>query len=110
MCLANSPLQAIAEFDEFDDAINENEEDEEVDIAQLRSELTEIYRAKWLVDNCKSITKMIERLHQEADRLATLRAEGWKLEDEIIDDYGLLVPPDLEEKVAAALRERAVPH
>lgn len=52
---------------------------------------------------------MIDRLHQEADRLTTLRSEGWKLEDEVFDDYGCLVPPDIEERVEAALHARDVP-
>lgn len=106
MCLANYPnlhLQADAEFDVFE----ENEEYDEVEVAEVTSEFIQRYRAKWLLDKCKSITDMIDKLHQEADRLATLRSEGWELDDEIADDDGLLVPPDLEAKVAAALHERA---
>lgn len=106
MCLAPSPvshLQAAAEFDESD----EDEEYNEVEMLQLRLQFIERYRAKWLLDKCKSITDMIEKLHQEADRLVTLRSEGWELDDEIADDDGLLVRPDLEERVEAALRDRA---
>lgn len=109
MCLAQSPvspLQAEEEFEEADDAFSEYNNEEE--IAQLRLELSETYRAKWLLDNCTSMIDMIDRLHQEADRLSKLQSEGWKLEDEILDDYGYLLPPDLEERVAAALQDRAV--
>lgn len=106
MCLAQSPVSALQANEEFDATDTEDEEYDE-EKAQLRTEFTEIYRGKWLLDNCTSIADMINRLHQEADRLAKLESEGWKLEDEIIDDYGWLVPPDLDERVEAALRDRA---
>ncbi len=107
MCLSpNTPLGA---GDEFEDDDVENEEDDEVDIAQIHFEFKEMYRAKWMLDNCKTITDMIDRLREEAHRLTALRDSGWKLEDDILDDYGYLVPPDLEERVAAAIRARRLP-
>lgn len=110
MCLAQSRLQAEEGFEGADGDISEEntEENNEEEIAQLRLEFSETYRAKWLLDNCTSIADMIDRLHEEAGRLAKLQSDGWKLEDEILDDYGWLLPPDLEERVAAALRDRAV--
>ncbi|DBA77757.1 TPA: hypothetical protein ACH3X2_008447 [Trebouxia sp. C0005] len=110
MCFAKSPLQADSDFSGADDVLSEDnsEDNNEEKIAQLRSEFSETYRAKWLLDNCTSIADMIDRLHQEADRLAKLQSDGWKLEDEILDDYGWLLPPDLEERVASALRDRDV--
>ena len=106
MCFAAAPEFPHSDDDFEDDDEVENEEDE-VERAQVRFECMETYRAKWLLDNCESITDMIDRLRQEADQLVTKRNEGWKLEDVILDDYGYLVPPDLEERVATAMRDRA---
>lgn len=48
-------------------------------------------RAKWTFDGAKSIDEMVEALERKAEYLKELKGEGWKLKQEVKDDYAFLV-------------------
>lgn len=101
MCYASSPSRDV------EDAMSEEfVEDEEQRRYELRFENTELYRCKWLLDGCKTIQEMADRLRSEAERLDRLQNDGWRLEDEVLDDYGHLVPANIDELIDRGLREQ----
>ena len=74
---------------------------------QKRFEHMITYRAKWMVDGCSTISEMIDRFKAEIKDLEDKLATGWKLEETIGDDYGSLVPPNLEELVENAVNQES---
>lgn len=53
----------------------------------------EIIRAKWLMDGATTLAEAAGKLRERADQLFWLHQQGWKLEQPVEDDYGLLVRP-----------------
>lgn len=47
---------------------------------------------------------MINTLKSEAQRLERLKEEGWKVEGQVADDQGALMPPDLEALITQAMQ------
>ena len=45
-------------------------------------------RAKWVIDEAKTLGEAAARVRQFADNLEAMEAEGWQLVDIIYDDYG----------------------
>lgn len=107
MCFAGSPQSSLdhGEFDDLPDLIDEWYDESASEHRQdIMNKFIETYRAKWLLDGSKTIPDMIAKLKREAERLEILHEQGWKLQDELLDDYGLLEPPDLEQQVEAAMQ------
>lgn len=86
------------------DALERQAEIEEL-YAEKRLEHMITYRAKWMLDGCSTISEMIDRFKTEVKDLEEKMATGWKLEEAIHDDYGSLVPPNLEELVENAVNQ-----
>jgi hypothetical protein len=56
-------------------------------------------RAKWSMDNAKTIDEAIEKLQEYIEYLRSLKSDGWELNDPIEDDYGFLYKKDPEVNV-----------
>ena len=84
MCCHKPPPDVSSEeehaFDEaaYDDSDTETEE-EHVCI-----------RAKWTIDDAKTIDEAVEKLNEFITYLKSLKEEGWELREPISDDYGFL--------------------
>lgn len=52
-----------------------------------------IVRAKWSIDGAKTLAEAAQKAREFADYLQGLHDEGWRLEDEISDDYGFCYKP-----------------
>ena len=51
---------------------------------------TEPLRAKWMLDGCRTLDEVWERLQDQILAFRRMQAEGWELTDEILDDYGFM--------------------
>ncbi len=49
-----------------------------------------ILRGKWIYDGSKTIDDMVECLRREIRLLSDLKNDGWRLKDEVSDDYAFL--------------------
>ena len=84
--------------------VQEEESDDEL-YFEVEARFTETYFAKEMLNGCTSLLDMAQRLAIEAQRLEQLHREGWVLEDESLSDgYGTLVPPNIADLVAEAIR------
>lgn len=87
MCLNQLPPDVSSDeehaFDEaaYEDSETEEEENEEEEVC---------IRAKWTIDDAKTIDEAIEKLNDFIAYLRSLKEEGWELRDPISDDYGFL--------------------
>lgn len=65
----------------FDELAHEDTEEEDENIC---------IRAKWTIDDAKTIDEAIDKLNDFIAYLKSLKEEGWELRDPISDDYGFL--------------------
>jgi hypothetical protein len=79
-----------------EDSANDNADDNSDDSAddhtdsECESEENICIRAKWTIDDAKTIDEAIEKLHGFIEYLKSLKEEGYELRDPISDDYGFL--------------------
>ncbi len=52
--------------------------------------MTEIIRAKWTIDDAKTLSEAAEKLRSFANYLEKIEADGWQLTEVVNDDYGFL--------------------
>lgn len=48
-------------------------------------------RAKWTIDGAETLSEAAEQLESKADWLREIQEDGWRLREEIYDDYGFIV-------------------
>ena len=65
------------------DSVSEVSESEMVDN-------TETIRAKWMLDGCRTLDEVCERLQEQIWAFRRMQAAGWELTHEILDDYGFM--------------------
>lgn len=83
--------EGTAFYHEYEgDEIDEDEEEE----------FDEIIRAKWTFDGSKTLTEAAQMLRSYADYLEELEKDGWKLREEIRDDYGFIYNEDKTKKLS----------
>lgn len=58
--------------------------------SEYDEENQEIIRGKWMLDGCKTLDEVIERLEIVKQSIKEMKEEGWELEDKIDDDYGFM--------------------
>ena len=118
MCLGKenmTPNSVLEAEDIFADDEHESDVDEEqAEIAQERywelfHENTELWRGKWIYDGCKTILEMIERLKSSIESLEELHKDGWKVSDEVQDDYATLIPPNMSDLITSKLSLENLP-
>lgn len=54
----------------------------------------QIWRAKWLADDCKTLEEIALRLEGEAQYLREMDKDGITLRDKVKDDYAFFVTDD----------------
>lgn len=69
---------SVVEHSESEKSYEEEEDD------------SEIIRAKWLYDGCKTLDEIIERLEGQIEYINKLKSENWELIDKVNDDYGFM--------------------
>jgi hypothetical protein len=47
-------------------------------------------RAKWMLDGCRTLIEVVQRLQEEMEYIIQLRQDGWELTGAIEDDWGFL--------------------
>jgi hypothetical protein len=58
--------------------------------------MSDIIRAKWAMDGATTLAEAAAKLRAFADELDRMHAGGYRLEDEVADDYGLVLAPGEE--------------
>lgn len=53
-------------------------------------EIEDIIRAKWTIDEARTLSEAAALLRAKADELEQLEREGWQLIDRVYDDYGYI--------------------
>ena len=71
------------------DKVEEVDKDEELD-EEWDEEHQMIVRAKWSMNDAKTLSEAAEMLKSFAGYLKKLEKEGWQLESPVCDDYGFL--------------------
>ena len=84
MCFYHHPTQITLEPEE---ATLDVPTDEEV---TEEEDETEIIRAKWVMDDARTLDEAIEKLQQFVEHILALKAEGYELVGPIQDDYGFI--------------------
>lgn len=86
------PIDVSSEEHAFDEAADEDQEtetqDKNTDTEEEEEEVC--IRAKWTIDDAKTIDEAIEKLNGFIEYLKSLKEEGWELREPIYDDYGFL--------------------
>jgi hypothetical protein len=86
------------ETDEQTVPLNEDDEEEleelEQDPDETESDLDDenhmTIRAKWILDGCKNLDEIIQRLEDEISYYKELKERGWQLTGTVDDDYGFM--------------------
>jgi hypothetical protein len=47
-------------------------------------------RAKWMLDGCRTLYEVVQRLQEEVEYIKQLHQDGWELTSAIEDDWGFL--------------------
>ena len=71
----------VSNPDSNSDSIAEGSESDWVDN-------TETLRAKWMLDGCRTLDEVCQRLQEQIWAFRRMQAAGWELTDEVLDDYG----------------------
>jgi hypothetical protein len=58
--------------------------------------MTDIIRAKGIMDEATTLTEAAERLRERAGELDRMHAEGYRLDGPVEDDYGHVLAPGEE--------------
>ena len=66
-------------------------DDEDVDEEDVDEDEDVVIRAKWMFDGATTIDGIIQRLREQIVHFERLKADGWDLREEVMDDYGFLV-------------------
>jgi hypothetical protein len=66
------------------------EEQEELEEAEEIEEENICIRAKWTIDDAKTIDEAIEKLNDFIEYLKYLKEQGWEFREPVNDDYGFL--------------------
>ena len=49
-----------------------------------------LIRGKWMLDGCRTLDDVVERLGKEIQYIQQLKDDGWELSTTIDDDYGFI--------------------
>jgi hypothetical protein len=85
MCCTTTTVSEDTEPAENDAGDETNSE-----IESTSEEENIIIRAKWTIDDAKTIDEAVDKLHSFIEYLKSLKEEGWELREPINDDYGFL--------------------
>ncbi len=71
---------------------------EEYDNSELDDDKTSILHGRWIYDGSNSIDEMIEALEKEIALLKDLKEDGWVLQEQVMNDYAILVKKMIQNK------------